>query len=479
MLPQPNPKEIDRKSRLAAASPGVPRQDPTVRIHNFEETYLPLDPDTAMAEAARCIQCPAAPCIKACPLHNDIPWALWQLEHGNFRDAATVFRMTSTMPEVCGRVCPQVLLCEGACIYHKKRKPPVPVGRLEAFVADYERTHGGLPLERAPSTGRRVAVVGAGPAGLTVAELLATKGHAVTVFDSWPSSGGVMRYGIPEFKMDHEVIDDRTDYLTALGVEFVFNTTIGKSATVDDLVKHGYEVVFLGIGAGVGVDFKVPGADLKGVYKATPFLVRANVDEAKRPPDLRDPPEIGERVAVIGGGDTAMDCVRTSVRLGAKKVMCVYRRTEAEMPGNERDRAFAREEGVEFHWLTQPVKFTGNDERHVVAMECIRMQLGEPDESGRRRPVPITGSEFALEADTVISALGYWPDPLLGETTPGLETHDRGLITIDEDTGVTSRENVFAGGDDVLGPKLVVTAVAQAQVAADAMHEYLMRRDAS
>lgn len=474
MLPRPSPKEIDRKARLAAEAHAIPKQDPQVRRHNFNETYLPFDPETAMQEAARCIQCPGIECVKACPLHNDIPWALWQLEHGRFEDAAAVFRMTSTMPEVCGRVCPQVLLCEGACVYNKKKKPPVPVGRLEAFVADYERTHGGFLIEKEPPTGRKAAVVGAGPAGLTVAEQLAKKGHDVTVFDMWPASGGIMRYGIPSFKMNHEVVDDKTDHLRALGVEFVFNTTIGKDIGVEDLIQQGYESVFLGVGAGVGVDFKVEGADLKGVYKATPFLVQANVAAANKPQELQGLPEIGSRVAVIGGGDTAMDCVRTSVRLGARQVLCVYRRTEAEMPGNERDRQFAKEEGVEFHWLTQPLRFIGDDRGRVVAMECMRMELGEPDESGRRRPVPIEGSQFTMEVDTVISALGYWPDPLLGESTPDLATHDWGLITIDEETGATSRDNIFAGGDDVLGPMLVVTAVAQAKVAAQSMHEYMM-----
>jgi glutamate synthase (NADPH/NADH) small chain len=311
-----------------------------------------------------------------------------------------------------------------------------------------------------------------------VAEELAKKGHEVTVFDTWPASGGVMRYGIPTFKMTHELIDDKTDYLKALGVEFVFNTTIGKETGIDDLIEQGYETVFLGVGAGVGVDFEVPGADLAGVYKATPFLIRANVEARNRPEELKEAPVVGKRVAVIGGGDTAMDCVRTSVRLGAEQVICVYRRTEAEMPGNERDRQFAKEEGVEFHWLTQPVRFMGNDAGQIAAMECIRMELGEPDDSGRRRPVPIDGSEFTMEVDTVISALGYWPDPLLGESTPGLETHDWGLITIDDESGATSRENVFAGGDDVLGPNLVVTAVAQAKVAAAAMHDYLTGKEA-
>ncbi len=476
MLPKPDPKEIDRKRRLTLPHPDIPKQPPEERIHNFNEVYRLYDAETAMAEAERCIQCPGAPCVRACPVDNDIPWAFWQLEHGDFNAAAEVFHMTSTMPDVCGRVCPQAVLCEGACIYTNMKKPPVAIGRLETFVAEYQKAHGGLPAEKAPPTGHRVAVVGAAPAGLTVAELLAKKGHSVTVFDAWPTPGGILRYGIPKFKMDHALADQKADYLNRLGVEFVFNIWIGKDITVDELFEQGFEAVFLGVGAGIGAELKAPGVDLEGVYKATPFLVRANVDPDKRPPDLKEPPEIGDRVAVIGGGDTAMDCVRTSVRLGAKEVMCVYRRTEAQMPGNERDRAFAKEEGVEFQWLTQPIRFIGNEEGRVVAMECLRMELGEPDESGRRRPVPIEGSEFTMPVDTVILALGYWPDPLMGETTPGLETHDWGLITIDEETGATTREGVFAGGDDVLGPDLVVTAVAQGRTAAEAIHEYLMQR---
>jgi glutamate synthase (NADPH/NADH) small chain len=250
---------------------------------------------------------------------------------------------------------------------------------------------------------------------------------------------------------------------------------VGKDLSVDALQEQGFETIFLGVGAGVSTELKIPGADLQGVYNATPFLIRANVDEALRPPELKEPAVVGERVVVIGGGDTAMDCLRTSVRLGAGEVTCVYRRTEAEMPGNEKDRALSREEGVDFKWLTQPVQLVGGDDGRVAAMKCLQMELGEPDDSGRRRPVPVEGSEFTLAVDTVILALGYYPDPLIGDTTPGLETHDWGLITIDEETGVTSREDVFAGGDAVVGPDLVVTAVAQGRAAAEAMHAYMMK----
>jgi glutamate synthase (NADPH/NADH) small chain len=474
MLPRPNPKEIDRKARMALPETEIPKQNPVERRANFDEVYLPFDEESARAAARRCIQCPGAKCVKACPLQNDIPLALWHIEHGEFEEAARIFRQTSTLSEVCGRVCPQIVQCEGSCIYIKKSAAPVAIGRLEAFAADYLKSHSGIPEEKEPPTGHRAAVVGAGPAGLTVAELLARKGHGVTVYDALPRAGGIMRYGIPTFKMNHEICDEKAELLERLGVEFVFDTKVGRDLSIDDLQEQGFETIFLGVGAGVSTELKIPGAGLRGVYNATPFLIRANVDDAVRPPELKEPAVVGERVAVIGGGDTAMDCLRTSVRLGAKEVTCVYRRTEAEMPGNEKDRALAREEGVDFKWLTQPVQLVGDEDGRVTAMNCLQMELGEPDNSGRRRPVPIEGSEFTLAVDTVILALGYQPDPLIGDTTPGLETHDWGLITIDEETGVTSRENIFAGGDVVVGPDLVVTAVAHGRAAAEAMHAYMM-----
>ncbi len=475
MLPKPGAKQIDRKARMALPHQPIPKRDAQERRFSFEEIYLGYDEEAAITEAMRCIQCPAAPCTKACPLHNDIPLALWQIENGLFEDAAVVFRRTNTMSDVCGRVCPQVIQCEGACIYVKKGLPPVAIGRLESFAADYQKAHGGRDTVTAAPSGHRVAVVGAGPAGLTVAQLLAKRGHSVTVFDAWPSGGGILRYGIPRFKMDHAIVDEMLEYSERLGVEFVYDTRIGDSLTVDDLFQRGFEAAFLGVGAGVPADPQIPGSDLAGVYDATPFLISANVDEGLRPDHLAKPPEVGARVAVIGGGDTAIDCVRTAVRLGAEQVVCVYRRREAEMPGNERDRALARDEGVQFEWLTQPTRFLADDQGRLTAIRCKRMRLGDPDESGRRRPVPIEGSDFTMPIDTVILALGYWPDPRIGETIPGLETHDQGLIQVDPATGATSRPGVFAGGDAVVGPDLVATAVAQGRRAAEAMHRYLLR----
>ncbi len=474
MRPPPNPKAVDRKRRLALPDAELPAQPAEERVGNFEEVRLPLDFATARAEAERCIQCPAQPCVKACPADNDIPYALWLLEHGEPLDAASVFRRTSTMPDVCGRVCPQGALCEGVCPYVKQDRPPVPIGRLEAFVADYAETHGEPDLEVAASSGRRAAVVGAGPAGLTVAEHLARAGHSVTVFDGWPSGGGILRYGIPSFKMSHDLVDRHTDLLERLGVQFQFGTWIGKDLFVDDLLHRGFEAVFLGFGAGAPRALNLAGVDLHGVHYATPFLIRTNVPQALRAPEFQDPVDVGRHVAVIGGGDTAMDCVRTSVRLGADRVTCFYRRTEEEMPGNDRDRALARQEGVAFEWLVSPERFEGDADGRVTRMECVRMELRGHDRSGRRSPVPIPDSGFSVPVDTVVLALGYEADPRIPSSTPGLAADDKGLLVVNADTGQTSRPGVYAGGDAVLGPALVVNAVAHGKRAAEAMHGYLM-----
>jgi glutamate synthase (NADPH/NADH) small chain len=470
MIPRPNSKAIDRKRRLALPEADLPIRNAAERARDFAEAYSDWDLGTARAEAERCIQCPAAPCVKACPLGNDIPYALWLLEHGDVAGAASVFRSTSNMPAICGRVCPQSELCEGVCPYTRQGRPPVPIGRLEAFVAD----RAPRPAACVPAaTGHRVAVVGAGPAGLTVAETLAVRGHSVTVFDAWPAAGGVLRYGIPTFKMSHELVRRQTDWLEEIGVRFVPDTFVGRDRSVDDLFDDGFEAVFLGIGAGAQRGITVEGASLPGVEQATPFLVRANVEAGLRPFALRADVPVGRRVAVIGGGDTAMDCVRTALRLGASEVSCWYRRTEQEMPGNPRDRALARQEGARFEWLAQPVRFLAGEDGRLAGMRCIRMALGDPDASGRRRPVPVEGSEFEVDVDTVILALGYTGDEASVGSVPGLQADPGHLIVIDPGTGATSREGVYAGGDAVLGPALVVTAVAQGRRAAEAMDAYL------
>jgi len=465
--------QIDRKARLKLPPQKFPKQDPAVRIHNWNEVKLPIDREAAKLEAARCIQCPAAPCQKACPVHNDIPTAFWRLEHDDLIGGALKFFETSNLPDMCGRLCPQERLCEGHCVVGKNALP-VQIGRLEAFLADNLRETRGYPLpDSIVPTGKRVAVVGAGPAGLAVAEQLAKNGHGVTIFDGWPRPGGVLRYGIPNFKMEKGILDKKVAFLQdRLGVQFVQNVWIGRDRSLDDLAKE-FDAVFLGHGAGVGNRVGVPGEDLPGVITATEFLVRGNLTPGELPPHLREPLHIGRRLVVIGGGDTSMDCVRTAVRLGAEEVVCVYRRTEAEMPGRAEERMHAREEGVRFEWLTAPLRFLAGDDGRLTGVEFQRMELGEPDESGRRRPVPIPGSEFVEPADTAVIAIGYSGDPKVAGPDSGVQVNRWGLIVVDEETGQTTRPGVYAGGDCVNGPDLVVTALAGGRKAAAAIHRYL------
>jgi glutamate synthase (NADPH/NADH) small chain len=471
-----SPSTLGPKERLKLPPQTLPRQDPRQRSLNWDEVSLPLDEEVARLEALRCIQCPAAPCTKACPLHNDIPSALALLEAGDFTGAANKFRETSPMPEMCGRLCPQERLCEGSCVVGKK-SIPVAIGRLEAFVADYQRQREGFPLPPTPTpTGWRVAVIGSGPAGLVVAEQLAKWGHSVVVYEAWPLPGGLLRYGIPSFKMSKTMVDDKIAFLEKLGVRFICNTTVGDRVTVDDLFAAGFGAVFLGHGAGQPVKMGIPGEDLKGIYQATEFLVRCNLPPEELPTSMREPIDVGKRVVVVGGGETAMDCVRTGLRMGAPDVHCVYRRSEAEMPGSRNEKANSDDEGVQFTYLTAPVAFVHDGMGRVKSVICQRMELGERDDSGRPRPVPIAGSEYEMEVDTVVLALGYRADKLLQTTTPGLEADKKGLLVTDPETGRTSRSGVFAGGDNVRGPDLVVDAAADAKVAAAAIDEYLRRK---
>lgn len=472
------PLQIDRKERMKIPFEDLELRPPEERVRDFDAVILPFDAERAMREASRCLHCPdPAPCTKACPANNDIPAAMGLIEQGRFLEAAQIYHQTSTLPEICGRVCPHEQLCQGACP-RNKRGEPVLTGALEAFVLDYERETQPYRIPVGEPTGKKVAVVGAGPAGLAVAEDLVLKGHAVTIFDAKPAPGGLLLYGIPNFKLPKNVVWDKFGDLEKAGVKFVGGTYIGKDKTVDDLFNEGFDAVFLGVGTGIDARMdKTPGTDLPGVYESTDFLIRGNVDPKYLPPDKREPPQVGKRVVVIGGGDTASDCLRTALRLGAGEVTCLYRRTENEMPGGKKDRKLAQEEGAKYRFLTQPVKFLPGEDGHLAAVECIEMELGEPDDSGRRRPIPVEGSNFTVDADTAILALGYWPDPVVGETTPDLETVNWGLIkVVDQDTGATSREGVFAGGDCVTGPDIVGNAMAAGRRAAKTIDAYLMQK---
>lgn len=464
---------IDRKARAYIPYIDVDHRDPLDRICDFDDVVINLDAETAMLAASRCVHCPdPAACVTACPAHNDIPSAMWLIEQGRFLEAAQLYRQTSSLPEVCGRVCPHEQLCQGSCV-RNHRHEPVLTGALEAFVTDYERCVQGVSIPVGEPTGKKVAIIGAGPAGMACAEQLVQKGHSVTIFEAKPAPGGLLLYGIPNFKLPKEVVFARWKDLAKAGVQFVGSTYIGKDKTVDDLFAEGYQAVFIGVGSEIDAPMEVPGEDLPGVYKATEFLIRGNVDLKLLPEDLNSRPVIGRKVAVIGGGDTASDCLRTALRMGAEKVVCLYRRTEREMPGGKKDRSLAREEGAEYQFLTQPVRFIAGEDGNLAQIECIRMELGEPDAKGRRKPVPIEGSNFIVDADTAILALGYWPDPVIGDTTPDLKTQKWGLIVADRETGATSRAGVYAGGDDVTGPDLVVTAMVAGRKSATAIDEYL------
>jgi glutamate synthase (NADPH/NADH) small chain len=467
-------REISRKQRANLEPVKYYKRAPEDRITDFEEAVLGYDAEMAMEEASRCLQCPdPQPCMSGCPAGNDLATALWHISQGEFIQAAQVFSETSPLIEVCGRVCPN--LCQESC-GQSSRRGPISIGKLEAFVADEARLAGALKIE-VPSTksGKRVAIVGSGPAGITVAEDLIKQGHKVTIFEAWPVPGGLLVYGIPSFKLDKRVVLLKIDDLEDAGVTFVTNTRIGDQITIDDLQRE-YDAVFLGTGAGVEASMDIPGEDLNNIYSSTDFLIRANVPPYMLPPGRRDVPYVGQRVAVIGGGDTAVDCARSAIRLGADEVTIVYRRTEAEMPGNRAERYTCLEEGVKIEYLQAPVEYIGDEQGRVKAMKVIRMELGEPDSSGRRRPVPLEGSEFIQEVDSVALAIGYWPDPFLSERTDDLETHRWGLIKTDEDVGATSRAGVFAAGDNVHGPDLIITAVLGAHRAAESIHAYLNAR---
>ncbi|HID94513.1 MAG TPA: NADPH-dependent glutamate synthase [Candidatus Latescibacteria bacterium] len=451
----------------------MPKQDPKIRVTNFNEVALGYSVEQVRKEADRCLACKKPKCIAGCPVQVDIPGFIALIKKGDFPGAVHKIKETNSLPAICGRVCPQEEQCEARCVLAKKAEP-VAIGRLERFVADWEMENGVTVLPSpARLTGKRVAVVGSGPAGLTVSGDLAKLGHRVTIFEGLHKPGGVLVYGIPEFRLPKAIVEKEVDYIKRLGVEIKTNMVIGRIYTVDELLGNGFHAVFLGNGAGLPRFMHIPGENLNGVYSANEYLTRANLMKAYRFPEYDTPIRLGRKVAVIGGGNVAMDSARTALRLGAEKVYNVYRRSRKEMPARDEEIANAEEEGVQFVFLTNPVRIIGDEDGWVTGMECIRMELGEPDLSGRRRPIPVKGSEFTLEVDMVVVAIGTDANPLIALTTPDLEVNGRGYIVASSETGETSKPGVFAGGDIVTGAATVISAMGAGRRAAMAIDRYL------
>ncbi len=461
----------------------MPSQEPAVRAHNFDEVTIGYSAETAVDEALRCLSCKNMPCVSGCPVNIHIPEFIAKVKEGDFEGAYQVIHKTSSLPAVCGRVCPQETQCEAKCVRGIKGEP-VGIGRLERFVADWHNAHSDTAPTVAPSNGHRVAIVGSGPSGLTCAGDLAKKGYKVTVFEALHTAGGVLVYGIPEFRLPKSIVSKEVENLIAMGVDVETNVVIGKTLTVDELFEKGFEAVFIGSGAGLPNFMGIPGESYKGVYSANEFLTRSNLMKAYRE-DPDTPIMKGGKVAVVGGGNVAMDAARTALRLGAEKVYIVYRRSMEELPARREEVEHAQEEGIEFLLLNNPVEILGyenpDDRRDpkngfVTGMKCIKMKLGEPDERGRRRPIPIEGSEFVLDVNTVIISIGTSPNPLIKSTTAGLEVNKHGGIIVEEATGATTKEGVYAGGDAVTGAATVISAMGAGKTAAKAIDEYLSNK---
>ena len=475
------PKPAQAGPTKAKAKPKIPRQpmpeqDPRRRRTNFEEVPRGYTEEIAMLEAARCIQCKKPGCVAGCPVNINIPAFIRKIAEGRFVDALIKLKEQTALPAVCGRVCPQESQCEAGCILGKKGDP-VAIGRLERFAADYARKHGGVPdpVKAAP-TGKRVAVVGAGPAGITVAGEMARWGHEVVMFEALHLAGGVLMYGIPQFRLPKEIVQYEINGLKRLGVTIHTDHVIGKTETIDQLMDQGFDAVFIATGAGLPVFLGIPGENAIGVFSANEFLTRANLMRAIDFPRFATSPIRPHRAITVGGGNVAMDSARTALRLGAESIV-VYRRSRDEMPARGEEIHHAEEEGVVFHLLTNPVRILTDASKRVTGMECLRMELGEPDASGRRRPVPVPGSEFIVQADTIIVAIGNQPNPLVPQTAPEIELGRRGTINADPTTMMTSKPGVFAGGDIVSGAATVISAMGQGKQAALNMHRYLMGED--
>ena len=449
----------------------MPELAPHIRNKNFQEVALGYTKEQALAEAERCLDCKNPKCVGGCPVQIDIPAFIRKIKEEDFEGAYEIISASSSLPAVCGRVCPQENQCEGKCIRGIKGEP-VAIGRLERFVADWHMSHQKALPSKPISNGKRVAVVGSGPAGLTCAGDLARKGYEVTIFEALHLPGGVLVYGIPEFRLPKAIVAKEIEGLKALGVKIETNMVVGRILSVDELFEQGFDGVFIGSGAGLPRFMGIPGENLKGVFSANEFLTRVNLMKAYLP-DSRTPIQKGRRVAVVGGGNVAMDAARCAKRLGAEEVYIVYRRSMEEIPARKEEIHHAMEEGIIFKTLTNPVEIIGDEHQNVVAIKCVEMELGEPDERGRRRPLVKEDSEFLMEMDLVIMAIGTSPNPLIRSTTPGLETNKWGCIVVEEETGLTSREGVYAGGDAVTGAATVILAMGAGKQAAKAIDEKL------
>lgn len=468
--------ELSPKERMKIPRQAMPEQEPDVRNKNFEEVNLGFTEELAIMEAKRCLQCPKPVCIKGCPVGLNIQEFIKNVAEGEFLKAAEVLKQDNVLPAICGRVCPQEEQCENLCVVGKKYEP-VAIGRLERFVADYEREKVGIRAPKiAPKTGKKVAIVGSGPAGLSCAGDLIQKGHDVTVFEALHEIGGVLIYGIPEFRLPKSIVKAEVDALEQLGVEFKTNYVIGMTDTIDELMKdEGYDAVFIATGAGLPYFMNIPGENLNSIYSANEFLTRVNLMKAYKFPDF-DTPVFdckGKSVAVFGGGNTAMDAVRTSKRLGAEHAYIIYRRSEKEMPARLEEVHHAKEEGIEFMLLHNPVEFLGDENDWLKGVKLVKMELGEPDKSGRRRPIPIEGSEFVLDIQMAVIAIGNGSNPIIQQTTPDIDFNKWGNIQVDEDTMKTTKKGVFAGGDIVTGGATVILAMGAGRTAAANIQKYL------
>ena len=466
-MPDKEKKKLDLNRRE------MPKQLPEVRRQNFNEVALGYPEETAIQEALRCLQCRNPKCVAMCPVEIDIPGFIKCIAENDFFGGIRVLKNKNLLPAVCGRVCPQEEQCEKGCILSKKGAP-VAIGRLERFLADWEAAQGEPEVPPIPKpTGKKVAVVGGGPAGLTVAGDLIKLGHQITIFEALHEMGGVLIYGIPEFRLPKAIVKREVEYLKKLGVEIITDFVVGKTRTVDSLLQE-YDAIFVGSGAGLPWFMEVPGENLNGVYSANEYLTRMNLMKGFLFPQYDTPIKNHQHVAVIGGGNVAMDCARTALRLGAEEVHIIYRRSRQEMPARLEEIENAEEEGVIFDYLTLPVRYIGDENGWVQEIECLKMELGEPDASGRRRPVPIEGSNYIIPMDAVVCAIGNSPNPLIPETTPGLEVGKWGNIKVDEETGKTSKDRVWAGGDVVSGAATVILAMGAGRIAARSIHEYLV-----